>query len=88
MEIKEIEYTRHFIKQFKKIDPSTKALVKKRIQLFQKNCFDPRLRTHKLKGRFKDCYSFSVNYSDRIVFKFTDEDRVAFIDVGNHSIYQ
>ena len=29
--------------------------------------------------------SFSVEYDQRVIFYFTDEENVVFIDVGNHN---
>lgn len=56
--------------------------------LFKENCFNPRLKTHKLKGKLNGYWSFSITYSHRGLFEFLDGDSVAFIDVGDHSIYK
>jgi mRNA-degrading endonuclease YafQ of YafQ-DinJ toxin-antitoxin module len=55
-----------------------------RVTIFQNNPFDARLRTHKLSGRLKDLWSFSVEYDTRIIFSFIDGQKVLFIDVGTH----
>jgi mRNA-degrading endonuclease YafQ of YafQ-DinJ toxin-antitoxin module len=52
------------------------------------NPFDETLKTHKLKGKLKEFWSFSVNYSFRIVFEFIKKDEVIFYDIGDHRIYQ
>ncbi len=62
--------------------------VAEREKMFRSNCFDPRLKTHKLKGKFKNYWSFSITYSHRILFGFLDAHSVAFIDIGDHAIYQ
>jgi mRNA-degrading endonuclease YafQ of YafQ-DinJ toxin-antitoxin module len=46
--------------------------------------FDKRLKTHRLKGNLKNYYAFSINYSNRIVFKIIEEDSVYFIEIGSH----
>lgn len=58
------------------------------VEVFKNNVFDPRLDAHKLTGRMKDRWSFSINYSDRIVFRFVDHESVLFMDVGDHDIYK
>jgi mRNA-degrading endonuclease YafQ of YafQ-DinJ toxin-antitoxin module len=56
--------------------------------IFVKNPFNPQLKTHKLKGKLKGLWSFSVTYSFRIVFEFINDDEVIFYDIGDHKIYQ
>jgi addiction module RelE/StbE family toxin len=56
----------------------------RKLEVFQKTPFDPTLRTHKLSGRLKDLWSFTVEYDLRIVFYFADEDKAVFIDLGTH----
>ena len=55
-----------------------------RLEIFQNNPFDQRLRTHKLSGRLKDLWSFSIEYDLRVVFLFLEGDRVLFVDIGTH----
>ncbi len=51
------------------------------------NCFDPRLKTHKLKGRWSEHWAFSISYSHRVVFVFMGNGTVGFIEIGDHDIY-
>lgn len=89
MKIKQVLYSSKFLKNLQKLPVELKPLIDKRMEMFKSECFDPRLKTHKLKGKWKDCWSFSINYSYRIVFEFKNNDGdVGFVDVGNHSIYQ
>lgn len=67
----------------KELDKLRKALL-----IFKKDPFDPRLKTHKLKGNLKNYWSFSISYSDRILFRFLDNETVFFIDIGDHSVYR
>lgn len=55
-----------------------------RLKLFQNNPFDQRIRTHKLSGRLKDLWSFSIEYDLRVVFSFLEDDRALFVDIGTH----
>lgn len=83
----EILYTPTFEKTYRKSERATKELAKKQEQIFRANPFDKRLKTHKLQGRLKEFWSFSVTHSVRIVFEFVDSDIVVFHDIGNHDIY-
>ena len=42
------------------------------------------LRTHKLAGRLKGNWSFSVGYDLRVVFRFIESDKAIFEDIGSH----
>jgi mRNA-degrading endonuclease YafQ of YafQ-DinJ toxin-antitoxin module len=55
-----------------------------RLEVFRNNPFDQSLRTHKLSGRLKDLWSFSIEYDLRIVFSFLEGDRALFVDIGTH----
>ena len=85
--ISKIYYASSFLKSIKKLSLKEKKLVKKREEIFRKNPFDKRLKTHKLKGRLKSLYSFSITYSQRILFEFIKENEVIFYEVGGHEIY-
>jgi mRNA-degrading endonuclease YafQ of YafQ-DinJ toxin-antitoxin module len=46
--------------------------------------FDSSLTTHKLSGKLKNCWSFSVDYDARVLFYFTEDDKAVFVDFGSH----
>ena len=57
----------------------------KGMDLFFKDCFTPRLRTHKLTGKLEGLWAFSIDYDCRIVFKFLSKwDEILLIDLGSH----
>lgn len=56
----------------------------KAMELFSKNPFHPKLRTHKLSGKLEGLWAFMVTYDCRVVFKFLDGDEVLLVDVGGH----
>lgn len=87
MTIKKFYYERDFSKSLKKYSSSEKNRIKNKIQIFLNNPFNPSLRTHKLKGRLRDYWSFSITYNLRILFEFIDSQTVGFIDIGTHGIY-
>ena len=55
-----------------------------KLELFKNNPFAPSLKTHKLSGKLKDYWSFSVEYDLRIVFYFAAQEEVVLIDIGTH----
>ncbi len=83
-----ILYKPSFIKDYNKLPPDLQTEVKEKIQLFHIKDNHHRLKVHKFKGRLKDSYSFSVNYSHRIVFEYESADTVVFMSVGTHDIYK
>ena len=55
--------------------------------ILRKNPFDARLKTHKLHGKLKHLWSFSVDKDYRIIFEL-DSDDVIFLDIGTHDLYR
>ena len=86
--IDKIVYASHFVRAMKSLPKSELPLIMEREKIFRANCFDPKLKTHKLTGLLKTYWSFSITHSHRIMFEFLNMHSVAFIDVGDHSIYQ
>ena len=83
----EIAFSSSFKRAFKKkiaSDPDVEARFWEKVEAFKSNPFDPKLRTHKLSGKLKDLWSFSVEYDLRVIFYFVDSHRVYFIDIGAH----
>jgi addiction module RelE/StbE family toxin len=73
------------LKKFIKKNPELKAILKEKLQILQKNPFDPKLKTHKLSGNLKDFYSFWLTYEYRIVIKiYPKEKLVEFYAIGTH----
>lgn len=83
-----IIYSPGFVKSYKKLPLGLKLQAERKEQIFRQNPFDPRLKTHKLKGELSDFYSFYVNYHYRIVFHFEGKEKVIFDNVGTHQIYR
>lgn len=83
-----IFYSPHFIKNYKSLPKTIQAKAEKKEIIFRKDPFNQRLKTHKLTGKFSDFWSFSVDYTYRIVFEFQDKHLVVFHKIGNHSVYK
>jgi addiction module RelE/StbE family toxin len=85
-----IIYTSKFAREYKKLPSNIKSLAEEKEAVFRINPFDPNLKTHKLHGKLKDFWSFSVGYKYRIVFEISKGRKEAFYfhAAGNHDIYQ
>ncbi|EFK11591.1 toxin-antitoxin system, toxin component, RelE family [delta proteobacterium NaphS2] len=79
-------FEKHWHKYLEGLTEKLKKRLRKRLAIFKEDIFDKRLRTHRLKGNLKEYYSFSISYSDRIVFKIVEEDVIYFIEVGSHDV--
>lgn len=80
-------YKPSFIRQYSKLPVALQNEVKEKIELFRENQKHPFLKAHKLKGKLKEYWSFSVNYQYRIVFGYESKDVITLLSVGDHSIY-
>lgn len=87
MAIIKIYPTTHFIKAYENLPEEIKKLAQQRESIFLANPFDHRLKTHKLKGKLKNHWSYSVDYQYRIIFRFIDKETVLCFDIGKHDIY-
>lgn len=88
MKIQRVLYSSHFKRSFKKLPREKQKLFEKRLVIFKKNPFDPRLKTHKLSGKSIKYWTFRLTYSDRVVFEFISEEEIGLIDIGSHDVYQ
>jgi len=77
-------YTRRAIRFIRK-HPEVRQQYEKALQLLELDPFHPSLRLHKLKGRFSDLYSASINLSCRITLEFRFEGQTIIpVAVGAH----
>ena len=76
---------------------AAKSLTKKQVESadairatlakLEEDAFDPRLKTHKLKGEFAGFWSCSAGYDLRVVFEIVDvagRESIHVLDVGTH----
>lgn len=85
----EIEYSSYFRRAYSKLEVAVQKKAERAERLFRNNPFDPKLDTHKLKGKLKPWWSFSIDYHNRIAFAFVkNHEVVVFLDIGDHDIYR
>lgn len=82
-----IFFTSRFEKAYRKLPYFLKNKAKQKETVFRNNPFDKQLKTHKLGGKYNNYWSFSISGSHRIMFEFIDKNEVAFINIGDHDIY-
>lgn len=76
-----------FVKSLKRLPYRIQLLSIKKYKLFSSNPFHPTLKTHRLRGKLRNYYSYRVNYSYRVVFALND-NIITLINIGTHAIYK
>ena len=81
-----------FVRAFKRTTkkyPDLRKDIEKSLRLLAKDPFDPRLETHKLKGKLSGSWGCRARYNLRIVFDFVKsedqkEDDILLMEIGTH----
>ncbi|BAU11204.1 hypothetical protein LEP3755_16970 [Leptolyngbya sp. NIES-3755] len=87
----ELVWSSAFSRKLKRLlrqNPQMKTQIEQTLEQLAIDPFDPKLGTHKLKGDLADCWSCSINYSDRIVFQFVENpetaEEILLLTLGSH----
>ena len=84
----EVSFSTSFRKIFRKRIKSAEIEEEfwSRLEIFVNDPFDSKLKTHKLSGKLKGLWSFSIEYDLRVVFFFTNDKpkKAIFVDLGTH----
>ncbi|AFZ17892.1 type II toxin-antitoxin system RelE/ParE family toxin [Allocoleopsis franciscana] len=83
----EVSFSSSFRRAFKKRIKGNSDLEAKfweKVEQFTIDPFDQSLKTHKLSGKLKELWSFSVEYNERVLFYFTEDGNAVFVDIGSH----
>ena len=88
VKIDAIYTSRGFDKQYDRLLIRIKKALAEKEAIFKADAFDKRLKAHKLYGKNKALWSFSVSYAYRVTFSFFDSNIVIFLAIGTHSIYK
>jgi len=83
-----IFYSPKFISQYKKLPKQLKLELIEREKIFFKNPFDPRLKTHKLTGKLRGLWAYSIDRKHRIIFEIVGKNITQLHSVGTHNIYK
>lgn len=83
----EIIWTNAFKNKYKKWQikyPQFQDHFRESLNIFVNNPFEPILKTHKLSGKLKDLWAFSISYDQRFIFEFVDNNTIIAKDIGTH----
>ena len=84
----EVSFSDSFKKAFRKRIKATdtEPLFWDRLEIFINDPFESKLKTHRLSGKLKEQWSFSLDYNVRVVFYFTKDKpkKAVFVDIGTH----
>ncbi len=80
----EIFKTRKFDREYDQLSLHIQRKAEKQEKLFRNNPLHPSLHTEKLSPKWKDVWSFRIDDSYRIIFKFLNKDKILFLNVGPH----
>lgn len=67
--------------------PHVAESLRATLELLAEDAFDPRLRTHKLKGELAGSWACSAGYDLRVVFDFIDHEgaeAIFLLTIGTH----
>jgi mRNA-degrading endonuclease YafQ of YafQ-DinJ toxin-antitoxin module len=64
--------------------PSLEKTFRETLLLFIQDPYDPQLATHKLKGKLKESFAFSLTWKLRVVFSFGEPGTAILEDIGPH----
>ena len=67
-------------------DVKSRAIIAE--ELFRKDPFDRKLKTHKLSGGLNGYWAFSIDVHYRVIFEFHKKGIILFHDIGGHDIYK
>lgn len=88
MIIKDIHYSKKFVKELRKLPEQITGLAVNKEKIFRKNPLHPSLRLHELHGKFKGIWSISIAGNYRIIFERMKNGDILFISIGKHDIYK
>ncbi|MCE9603411.1 MAG: type II toxin-antitoxin system mRNA interferase toxin, RelE/StbE family [Planctomycetia bacterium] len=74
-------------KAYLKTHPKSADAIEDVLNLLAADAYDPRLRTHKLQGRFDGYWSCSAGYDLRVLFQFVThngEETILLLSLGTH----
>jgi len=82
-----VHFSKQFFRIYRKLPSNLKNDFENAVFKFEQDIFDNSLRTHKLKS-FVGLWSFRINFSHRVIFRFVKKNEIELITIGDHSIYK
>ena len=80
--IHRVRVSPHFVRAFRKLPRPIQELAAERDRWFRSDAFDPRLKTHPLKGKLKGLWAVKVSGNWRVIFRFEGGNayEVSYVD--------
>jgi addiction module RelE/StbE family toxin len=72
------------LKKWRKKHPELVERFQQKLTLFTNEPFHSSLRTHSLSGNLSGYWAISINYEQRLLFKFLSDTKVLLINLGTH----
>lgn len=76
--------TDEFEKRFNRLPKLIREKAKKQERVFRENPYHPALNVEKLEPKNRVVWSFRVDKSYRIIFRFLDNNVALFLTIGPH----
>ncbi len=85
-----VGFTGEFFRKLRRLHPDIQEEAFERIELFRDAKNHQFLKVHKLKGKYKDKYAFSITYKIRIMFKWVSKskDHAIILTIDDHDMYK
>ncbi|MBI4591938.1 type II toxin-antitoxin system mRNA interferase toxin, RelE/StbE family [Candidatus Uhrbacteria bacterium] len=85
----EVLFAPSFFRLLKKLPEALQEEIFEKIDLFRDPVNHVSLKVHKLHGKLKGSYSFSVNYKTRVVFEYRSiqPKEALLLAIGDHDVY-
>ncbi|PSB14483.1 type II toxin-antitoxin system mRNA interferase toxin, RelE/StbE family [filamentous cyanobacterium CCP2] len=88
----QLVWSQGFSRELKRLirrNPQLRKPIEQILQKLSENPFHPGLRTHKLKGDLVGRWACSIDYSNRIIFRFvqnpdSSEEEILLLTLGSH----
>jgi YafQ family addiction module toxin component len=81
----QIQFSKNFTKQFKKLRTNQQERFYERLTLFKKNPHDKTLRDHALKGKYQGYRSIDIEGDLRALYYVKGDTIIIFGFIGTHS---
>jgi mRNA-degrading endonuclease YafQ of YafQ-DinJ toxin-antitoxin module len=88
----QLVWSSSFSRELKRLirrNPQLRRPIEQTLEQLSTDPFHPSLRTHKLKGDLAEKWACSIDYSNRIVFRFvrnpdSNEEEILLLALGSH----
>lgn len=80
-----IDYSKKFIKQYRKLPVKTRHQFQNRLVLFKLDQSSSKLHNHQLSGKYSGYYSINVTGDIRALYTWHGSTLVIFAFIGSHS---